>query len=104
MGIFSKEEAGREYVNYCVGRVPNTLCTISFTKVLKLNESISTLRRAMLNGGLIAKKAKRALAVPMILEPLGPRTEVSDESGVLTTKEEGLINRIVGKYPWMEEQ
>ena len=104
MKILTREDAGREYVNYCVKRIPKTLCTILFTKVLKLNESISTLRRAILNGGLIMKKAKCALAVPMILEPLGPRMEVSDESVVLTTREEGLINRIVGKYPWMEEQ
>ena len=104
MGIVTREEAGREYVNYCVRGIPKTLCTIPFTKVLKLNESISTLRRAILNGGLIMKKAKCALAVPMILEPLGPRMEVSDESTVLTTREEGLINRIVGKYPWTEEQ
>ena len=104
MKILTREDAGREYVNYCVKRIPKTLCTIPFTKVLKLNESISTLRRAILNGGLIMKRAKCPLGVPMILEPLGPRMEVSDESVVLTTREEGLINRIVGKYPWMEEQ
>ena len=102
--IVTRETIGRDHVNYCVKRIPKALCTVPFSRVMKLNDRISTLRRAVLNGGLITEKILAPLMVHDNSDPIGPALDSLGGSATLTPREESLVKRIIGKFPWTEEQ
>ena len=102
--IVTRETIGRDYVNYCVKRIPKAICTVPFSRVMKLNERISTLRRAVRNGGLITEKILLPVKEQEISVPVGPALDSFSESATLTLKEESLVRRIIGKFPWTEDQ
>ena len=102
--IVTRETIGRDYVNYCVKRIPKALCTVPFSRVMELNDRISTLRRAVRNGGLITELELAPLMVHDTSDPIGPVLDLLSGSANLTPREESLVKRIIGKFPWTEEQ
>ena len=102
-GIITKEEAGREYVNYCAKGIPNTLRTVPFQMILRINKKLATLRRVAKNWGIISKKTA-VVSTPTQIETLGPPMGSPGEGLGLTTREEGLINKTMKKNPCTDEQ
>ena len=57
-----------------------------------------------MNGGLITKNTSTPRIEPVIAEFLGPNLLTLDGNSTLTSREESLVRRVMGKYPWIEEQ
>ena len=96
------EGIGRDYVNYCVKKIPKKLCLVPFNKVLKINERIATLRRAIRNGGLITRKeVLDTNNTQSMLYELGPPVVTLR---FLTAREDSLIKKIITRFPWTAER